>query len=329
MRTGYASPSLVAVPDGADHVTTYGAMLDVKFRIYDDLGQPALEVATFLQAEEDFAAAERKGLVNAHGHDIWREMISNAAFAYFSAHQLETAKRYFLRALAMPELDAIGRVTVIQGMARYHKERKEWVEMTMCLQVYLHPLLESSKRDVKDEVSQRCFMFLCSEFLSATHAKMDTVNKAFLYTPPLHMLRKPSLFSRNLRSLLSVFQNTRVDKKGNAERRIFLLLADAAEGQGNLMLAHEYDQKAKKIWLENDIYCAELEASNRRTATELLAKGRTHEAVQLLEHVPFAYVEMLRNVGINLTELRLLKPIMAALKVLAAAMVQTGCKRGI
>ena len=42
-----------------------------------------------------------------------------------------------------------------------------------------------------------------------------------------------------------------------------------------------------------------------------------HEAVQLLEHVPFAY-------GINLTELHLLKPIMAALKVLAAAMVQRG-----
>jgi len=121
-------------PDNELGVTTYGGILDVKARIHDDSGQPALALATFRQAEEFFAAAERKGLVNAHGHDIWRKMISSAAFAYFSAHQLETAKRYFLRALAMPELGAIGGVNVMPCMARYHKERREWVEMTMCLQ---------------------------------------------------------------------------------------------------------------------------------------------------------------------------------------------------
>jgi len=134
LQANRACELLQNLPDTAVRVTTYGAMLDVKIRIYDDLKQPALAIATFLQAEEFFAAAERKGLVNAHGHDIWRKMISSAAFAYFSAHQLETAKRYFLRALAMPELGAIGGVNVMPCMARYHKERREWVEMTMCLQ---------------------------------------------------------------------------------------------------------------------------------------------------------------------------------------------------
>jgi len=98
------------------------------------------------------------------------------------------------------------------------------------------------------------------------------------------------------------------------------------------MLAHIRPEGEKDLVGERlswTYYFAELEASNRRTTTELLAEGRAHEAVQLLEHVPFAYVEMLRNVGINLTELHLLKPIMAALKVLAAAMVQTGILGGL
>ena len=93
-------------------------MLDVKARLQEDLGQPALAIATFRQAEEFFVAAERKGLVNAHGHEIRKTMLYSTAEAYLTAHQLEPAKRYYLRALAMPDLGVLGRKAVLLGMAR-------------------------------------------------------------------------------------------------------------------------------------------------------------------------------------------------------------------
>jgi len=55
-----------------------------------------------------------------------------------------------------------------------------------------------------------------------------------------------------------------------------------------------------------------------------MAAAKPHEAVEVLISVHHPYVDILMESGINLMQLHLLKPLMAGLKVLAAAMVQTG-----
>lgn len=110
------------------------------------------------------------------------------------------------------------------------------------------------------------------------------------------------------------------------EMRTFLMFADAAEGQGDMTLAYEYDEKAKQSWCESNIMSnnGELEACYRRQASRLLTSGKPHEAVQILETVPATYNHLLLDIGISLTQFHVLEPIMAALKVLAAAYAQTG-----
>lgn len=49
-----------------------------------------------------------------------------------SSHQLEAAKRCFLRVLAWPTqytLSAVERMNALEGMALYCKERAEWAKM--------------------------------------------------------------------------------------------------------------------------------------------------------------------------------------------------------
>jgi hypothetical protein len=108
--------------------------------------------------------------------------------------------------------------------------------------------------------------------------------------------------------------------------RIFLLLADAAVGQGGMRLAHEYGDKAKSISsrFERNLYNPELEACNHREAIKLMAAGRPQEAVEVLISVHHPYVDTLMESGINMSQVHVLTPLMAGLKVLAAAMVQTG-----
>ncbi len=51
---------------------------------------------------------------------------------YFASCQLEAAKRCFLRLLAWHRLSMDRRITALLYITRYHKERKEWVEVTNC-----------------------------------------------------------------------------------------------------------------------------------------------------------------------------------------------------
>lgn len=70
--------------------------------------------STLQEADEVYLAAERKGLVKAADQFFWRQVVGNMGLNYFASRQLEAAKRCLLY------------------IARYHKERREWVEMTNC-----------------------------------------------------------------------------------------------------------------------------------------------------------------------------------------------------
>jgi hypothetical protein len=113
---------------------------------------------------------------------------------------------------------------------------------------------------------------------------------------------------------------------GSTEERLLFLLADAAEGQGDMKRAREYDEQLRKriAWGNARIADDETVSAARRHALELLAAGKPHEAGPILMYIPAIYKRMLKYAGINLLELQQLKPVMVALKVLATAMLQTG-----
>jgi tetratricopeptide (TPR) repeat protein len=106
---------------------------------------------------------------------------------------------------------------------------------------------------------------------------------------------------------------------------VMIMLADAAEGQGDMRRAHEYDEKAKKGWGKygKEVYIPQLTACHRRDAIEFPKAGRAYEAGCALKYVPDVYVNLLKR-GINFTEIVYLETLMAALKVLAAALVDMG-----
>jgi hypothetical protein len=110
-----------------------------------------------------------------------------------------------------------------------------------------------------------------------------------------------------------------------AEAKVLIMLADAAEGQGDMGRAHEYDEKAKKGWRKYGemVYIPQLTACHRRDAIEFPKAGRAYEAGCALKYVPDIYVNWLER-GINFTEIVYLETLLAALKVLADALEQTG-----
>jgi len=56
----------------------------------------------------------------------------------------------------------------------------------------------------------------------------------------------------------------------------------------------------------------------------LLPAGRPHDAVRILEVLPNVYVKRFSNPGFNVIASHFVKALMAALKVLADALMQTG-----
>ena len=111
---------------------------------------------------------------------------------------------------------------------------------------------------------------------------------------------------------------------GNMEERFLLLLADAAEGQGGMIRAVEYDLEMYKLWVgSGKSMFGEMVASLCRQALNFLDAGRPREAVLTLQKAPDHYVELLQWTGINLLEWHEILPVMAALKVLAEALEQT------
>ena len=122
---------------------------------------------------------------------MWKQAVINMGGVTLASHQLESAKSYYRRVLAWPGLGASARLTALEGMACYHKERKEWVEMTECCEKAL-ALLPDAKKNRVDEAD------------GAEMAKRDIV--------------------------------------------LPLLLADAAEGQGDMRRAREIDEATRKLW---------------------------------------------------------------------------------
>ena len=113
---------------------------------------------------------------------------------------------------------------------------------------------------------------------------------------------------------------------GRFKERILLLLADAAEAQGGMGLARRYDEKAKTLrsGCQVEGKFTGFVACDRRMASELLAQGRPNEAARILmKDAPICYCHILFP-RINFSDLGILKPQMAALKVLLDALMQTG-----
>lgn len=238
--------------------------LHLKAKLHIDLGQQA--VATLRQADEFLIAADREGGERVRWRDhaeIWWEIVCHEGFLCLQLQQLEAAKRCFLRVMAWPGVSSLERMKAIQGMANYHKERKEWDKTAEFCEKAI-PLFEGLER-----------------------AKTTT----------------------------------------QTESRIYLLLADAAEVEGDLERALTNDEKAKKVWFDTGATDINLElvACSRREAVQLLASGRAVEAVHLLQdYTMTAYAGRFKHSGINFMALNGLTPMMAALKVLLKAMVQTG-----
>jgi hypothetical protein len=110
---------------------------------------------------------------------------------------------------------------------------------------------------------------------------------------------------------------------GRCQKRLLLLLADAAEAQGDMELARGYDEKAKKVPTRRTSEFPGFMACDRREAMQLLAVGRPEEAARTLLRASISF-RTLSFRGINFTNLCFLRPVMAALKVLIDALIQTG-----
>lgn len=93
------------------------------------------------------------------------------------------------------------------------------------------------------------------------------------------------------------------------------------------MKAHEYDDKAKKLWIDNNkghnICNIEFVPCYRREAITLLAAGRPRDAVQVLAYCEKSYIVHFTYANGNLTASHFLSALTAALKVLADALEQT------
>ena len=109
--------------------------------------------------------------------------------------------------------------------------------------------------------------------------------------------------------------------------RLLILLADAAEGQGDMVKAHEYDDKAKKLRSESNkglpMSEAQVVPCFRREAIMLLAAGRPRDAVQLLTYDKISYVNLFTYTTVNIMASNHTSALIAALKVLADTLEQT------
>jgi tetratricopeptide (TPR) repeat protein len=161
----------------------YRLILGVKGDIQTKLGQYKAAEATFRQADEAFAMAERNGTLTGQGYESWMLSLIHLGNLYLNSQQLESAKRCFLRVLDLPHQRARDRGGALQGLALYHKERKDWPAVIEC----------------------------CKQ--------------AFLLFPEAE---------EELRRM------------GRFEERLLLLLADAAEAQGDMGLARRYGRRQKR-----------------------------------------------------------------------------------
>jgi len=102
-------------------------------------------MAIYRQLDEAYAAEERKGSLKAGDHRMWAQTVGNMGGIALASHQLESAESMFLRALAWPGVSAGDRVIALEGIAAYHKERKEWVNMVKCCEKALTLVPDAKK----------------------------------------------------------------------------------------------------------------------------------------------------------------------------------------
>lgn len=114
-----------------DHVE-YARALSTKGKISNQLVYHSLAMSTFQLADDVYSIAFHKGLLRECDLGGCQIVVSEIGILYLNANQLESAKRFFLRALSFPDLGAEGRRYVLHGMARYHNERKEWDKVVEC-----------------------------------------------------------------------------------------------------------------------------------------------------------------------------------------------------
>jgi len=174
------------------------------------------------------------------------------------------------------------------------------------------------------ESAKRC----CLRTLAFPHQKARDSVMALHGMARYHQERREwAALTECCKEALTLYPEVKGDfvRVGCFEERLLLFLADAAEAQGDMGLAREYDDKAKKLLSEfrGEAEFAELVACDRREAIALLAIGRAEEAVQTLKDAPKPYKNVL-ILGINLSDLCMLQPILAALKVFVNALMQTG-----
>lgn len=201
-------------------------LLLIKANLQTRLGQHALALASLQEADHLFVAAEGKGLVNAEANGFWSHLVHRLGFAYLTLHQLEAAKRCFLRILDWPRrISAAVRLDALRGMACYFYERKEWIQMASHCEGALK-LLPEAKKDTRPEANR--------------------------------------------------------DK--HLEARLLILRAYAAEGEGDLSCAREYDEKAWDAYLDSGEGDppVQIAAYDRREALGLLAAGEPDKALKVL-----------------------------------------------
>lgn len=110
-------------------VAAYCNMLRMKACLHTELGQHTQAMASLRQADEVFIYTDRKGLLQARDQYIWRQIFNAMGGVYLGAHQLESAKQCYIKVLAWPGISVVERMYAHFGLARYHKERKDWVSL--------------------------------------------------------------------------------------------------------------------------------------------------------------------------------------------------------
>lgn len=87
-------------------------------------------MATGRLVDELYVMGDSKDLIKAADYTKWRDSVQQVGDVLLNSHQLEEARRCYMRLLDWPrKLSAFASVNALHGMARYHKVRKEWVKV--------------------------------------------------------------------------------------------------------------------------------------------------------------------------------------------------------
>lgn len=133
----------------------YRQILLEKGRLHYDIGEHTAALAALRLADELYVAAEQKGFVSADEQEIWRLVLRTMGNIYLFSQQREAGKACFLKLLAAPRLRDNDRVSALEGMAHYHKQRKEWKEMMKCCEEALTIIPEANENFVSNQLGER------------------------------------------------------------------------------------------------------------------------------------------------------------------------------